>query len=476
MKKIMSIILFIISITFITACQPTPETPPIVGKGDDHLEEMIASSAVSPLPEETASSLAKVVGAPKTFKDSYTNNKGDVTVTIDANVVVPSVEALPALQVKISDFSQEQVDKFGGYFLKRAPLFSEEQVRTKSEIETSIINEEQYLQDLKRRFTGVRDDEIEESERYLEELKKQYSQAPEKRERMPATLELQSDEHGTSLYVLAELGKDAEASFCISNSNVCNIFEFDNDGKGGYDPYSDMTGKQKEAPRGMKTTREEAEKIMSQCLSDLGIEDMQIESVSAALYYSGDTDSYDKEYKASAKQCYAFSLTKTVRGIPVHIIEGSTPFGTDDPNVPAPQEPDYNLVRDPEKLEILVDDTGIVGFQWTNPTQEVEVLSEHVTLLPFEDVMQRAKENIFFKNYTAYGSTSDIKITSIKLGMMRIARKDKPGEYLMVPVWDFIGNRTSGLAGHEDWLPFGGQSFVTINAIDGSMIHRDWGY
>jgi hypothetical protein len=60
--------------------------------------------------------------------------------------------------------------------------------------------------------------------------------------------------------------------------------------------------------------------------------------------------------------------------------------------------------------------------------------------------------------------------------MMRIMRKDKPGEYLMVPVWDFIGNNSSGLAGHEDWLPFGDQSYVTINAIDRSMINRDWGY
>jgi hypothetical protein len=160
----------------------------------------------------------------------------------------------------------------------------------------------------------------------------------------------------------------------------------------------------------------------------------------------------------------------------VNNIEASTALSTDDPNAPVPEEPDYNLVSDPERLEILVDDTGIVGFQWADPSREAGVLSSHVTLMPFEEIVKRAKDNIFFKNYTSYGSKSEIKITTIKLGMMRIVRKDKPGEYLVVPVWDFIGNRSGGFAGHEDWLPFGDQSFVTINAIDGSMIHRDWGY
>jgi hypothetical protein len=157
-------------------------------------------------------------------------------------------------------------------------------------------------------------------------------------------------------------------------------------------------------------------------------------------------------------------------------IEGSTSLSTDDPDVAAPEEPDYNLVREPESLRILVDDTGVVGFDWTNPSAVGDVMSEHVPLIPFEDVVQKAKDNMFYKNYTAYGSTAEIKITSINLGMMRIMRKDKPGEFLMVPVWDFIGNHRDIIEGSDDWLPFGDQSYVTINAIDGSWINRDWGY
>ena len=61
--------------------------------------------------------------------------------------------------------------------------------------------------------------------------------------------------------------------------------------------------------------------------------------------------------------------------------------------------------------------------------------------------------------------------------MMRIMRKNKLGEYLTVPVWDFIGIHQNLREGAEPYTsPSGDQSYVTINAIDGSSIRRDWGY
>jgi len=84
---------------------------------------------------------------------------------------------------------------------------------------------------------------------------------------------------------------------------------------------------------------------------------------------------------------------------------------------------------------------------------------------------------MFYKNYTAYGSKAEIGINTIKLGMMRVMKKNEPGKYLYVPVWDFLGNRTDmDETGRTHALPFGDQSYATINAIDGSFINRDWGY
>ena len=76
-----------------------------------------------------------------------------------------------------------------------------------------------------------------------------------------------------------------------------------------------------------------------------------------------------------------------------------------------------------------------------------------------------------------------MNIERIELGLMRIAQ---PGsdEYLVVPVWDFYGSTilSSERASYTDeeyWQKinhFYGRSFLTVNAIDGSIIDRKMGY
>ena len=58
---------------------------------------------------------------------------------------------------------------------------------------------------------------------------------------------------------------------------------------------------------------------------------------------------------------------------------------------------------------------------------------------------------------------------NITLGMMRVAKKDSSNEYYYLPVWDFIGHYGESNGGTE-------MSFLTINAIDGSLVDRGLGY
>lgn len=473
-----------------SACQPTPAEPPVVGKGDNHLEEMIASSAVSstPLPATSPSpnatddsaqkiaALMEALGAPETLSDSYTNDKGDVTVTIDAKVIVPPAEAFPAVEVTIPGFKQERIDKLGEYFLKGAPVFTEEHEQTKDEIQEMIVNYGRQIEQTKEFHPTHEEEIIKDLQSRIKEYQEQYEKAPEQRKRTPATLQL-GDEEGY-IAVVADMGKDEAASFNVNDcGGAYSSFQFTNDGKGSYDAHEFDEAAQDSTPRGMKTLLEDAKKTAIQCLSDLGITDMQVESVSTATYYRDINDRNDESYATTANQCYVFAFARTVMGVPVPDIASSVQLDTDDPNVPARPEPEYDIRVEPESLTVLVDDTGIVEFNWSNPSEIGATMSEHVTLKPFEDVVKRAKDNMFYKNYTAYGSKAEIKITSIRLSLMRIMRKDKPGQFMMVPVWDFIGNhRDIGEGGRQDWLPFGEGSYVTINAIDGSSINRDWGY
>lgn len=449
---------------------------------------MITSSAQSSAPSASntaqpsanSDAIKKAVEAPDTFKDTYTNKKGDVTVTIDAKVEVPAVESIPAIAVKPSAFSQEFVDKFAAYFLKGAPVFTEEKVQTKEEIQTQIVHYQQEIEQIKNSNMENKDKEIREMERRIKEAEKRYQEAPEQRARTFATLQMNKNQNGQILDVVADLGKDAAARLNVYNSiskesTYCGI-SFLNGGKGRYDYRMGRNELSDEIPRGMKTSREEAEKKVLQCLLDLGISDMQIDSASLATLYRDMNDYSDKEYLKTAKQCYVFSIQRLIGGVPVYNIQGSTENMTSDPTVPAPKEPEYTNVLGAERMVILVDDTGIIQFSWENPAETVSTISEHVNLKKYSEIIKRAKDNIFFKNYTDSTTKANIKITSIKLGMMRIMRKDKPGEYLLVPVWDFIGNREQIIDGKSDWLSFGDESYVTINAIDGSFINRSWGY
>lgn len=53
-----------------------------------------------------------------------------------------------------------------------------------------------------------------------------------------------------------------------------------------------------------------------------------------------------------------------------------------------------------------------------------------------------------------------------------VQMKDNPNRYQLVPVWDFIGSRTIG----QEYCNETNDSLLTINAIDGTVIDRDYGY
>lgn len=492
-KFVSAVVAVLLLVTcFTTACQPTPETPVVVNKGDNHLEEMIASSAVSNEPSPTPAAepaqseeelaalkqaLRASIGAPETYTDSFANDKGDVTVSIDATVEVPAVSALPAAAVTMNGFTQDRVDKLAAYFLGDTPVYTEEYVRTKDEIMDDIVRNRQRIERMSEEPEGDAANMIKNVENDIAELEEEYKTAPDHRNRTPATTALQNNEFGTILSLIADLGKDEAAMFNIINYANGSQFYFNNDGKGLYYPSLHRAEALNGLPRGMTMKREDAEQMVLKCISDLGIDDMQIANVQTQNFLITRDDINDKEYLKTANQCYVFTLTKTVKSIPVLLVNTSVPLDSDDPNAPAHQEPEYTSISDPEHIDVYVDDTGIVRFDWFEPTDISSILSDQVTLLPFEDIAERAKNNIFYKNYTAYGSTADITIIRIELNMMRIMRKDKPGEYLIVPVWDFIGDvQKSTDSELSRQSPPEEMSFVTINAIDGSWINRSWGY
>ena len=119
-----------------------------------------------------------------------------------------------------------------------------------------------------------------------------------------------------------------------------------------------------------------------------------------------------------------------------------------------------------ETISVIVNEEGIIGFEYNFPLQEEEMISENVKLMPIEDVLAIAKQYFSAQYY------DDLVISDMKLSYTRVDKQDDKGHYYYVPVWDFYG-KTSMIDPGTDLEIY---SFLTINALDGTIIDRTYGY
>ena len=140
----------------------------------------------------------------------------------------------------------------------------------------------------------------------------------------------------------------------------------------------------------------------------------------------------------------------------------------------------YSKDHPQESLIVVVTEEGIFSVTYTAPQTVAAVEVENAGLLPFEEIKEIFDRNIVLTK--AAGDTY-IRVDAVRLGMMRIARPNS-GEYLAVPVWDFLGSSVTedGFSAHAEedcWemIPDSPNvSFLTVNAINGAVISRDLGY
>lgn len=142
---------------------------------------------------------------------------------------------------------------------------------------------------------------------------------------------------------------------------------------------------------------------------------------------------------------------------------------------------DYDTVAAYERLAVIVDDTGIRSMRFDNPCEVVGTAAADCTLLPFEQVMEIVRRVMPLSFGWLEGNYADVRvnITEIRLGYMRVQSKNQPNTYEYIPVWDFFGTEQcrktpSGEVAVDNSAPF--TSYFTVNAIDGTIIDRTYGY
>ena len=130
----------------------------------------------------------------------------------------------------------------------------------------------------------------------------------------------------------------------------------------------------------------------------------------------------------------------------------------------------------PEYFSIIMNNGEIEDIYWKNPSQIVKVDNENVKILPWSEIQKIFEKQMEFLltpsseggDSMFWWKPSDIKIERITLGLAKMLMKDS-GEYKLIPVWNFFGrdNSNSDMEDAEE------KCYVTINALDGTIMDRD---
>ena len=221
----------------------------------------------------------------------------------------------------------------------------------------------------------------------------------------------------------------------------------------------------------LSTTPAEAMAKAAALLNTLGITDMKPYRVTLAL-------EFDETTSATGKYAYSVEVCRMVDGVLVLSPYARTYVG----DLNDGHEWAY------ETLDIRLDDEGIIGMNWVSPLSVGAAKVENATLLPFDSILDVAKTMLVVANEPLEADLNGydqiaIQIDRITLSLQRVPNADSIDDGLLIPVWNFYGTQryvlTNGVEtqrNYDEPLDSIDQPFLSINAINGSVIDKTRGY
>lgn len=472
MKKAIWIMAAAILVCSLCACQATPEAPIVIGKGNSELERIIAAT---PVPTQE-------YAADEYWQESFTSKDGNVHITVDAGVMLPDTDHYPVVKVVPTHFSEDEVKRIvdvlfgdqtlyvyeGGYEDKETLMREIIECREAIEKDKAMLNEPDVNIEVIKEC-------IASNEEWLKGLEEQYRNLPENVSFQEAECKYALDDMG--VYSIGIRNGDSSPAIFFasySESQKLSAIAYRNWGNRVY-----SVGAVLDEQDELHAAITKAQAVVEKALADMGIEEMRIaaicsargttkkqseqERIDAEKAVQNNADIPTADPDPSSNVCYAFYLTRNVCGLDVSYVpdyDGVQALGIDGETYREPWTPEF--------MEIFVNDSGIIEFNWYAPAKAEEVLNENVALKPFEEIKEVGRNLLAIKfSEKDEASRKNIVIEDVMLGIMRIARENDDSEYLYVPVWDFMGH----YEGSNREI-----SFLTVNAVDGTIIDRTLGY
>lgn len=219
----------------------------------------------------------------------------------------------------------------------------------------------------------------------------------------------------------------------------------------------------------LEYAKEEGKRV----LEELGCEDMQMVD---EIY---DSTRYN-EFKAQDEESIMLHFTRVIDGIPITYTDSRRTVNITNTAGDVSEQVDFS-----ESFSMNFDEEGLAQIYWKNPAKIYDMSDEYVFLMPFSEIWNIFKKEAIAANTEdfAYMMQRDINISKIELGYMWLpdTSSDSDKEGTLIPVWDFLGTSSTiydyseGIA-EEKYidqvdLNLPNQSFLTINAMDGSIVY-----
>ena len=426
----------------LSACQPTPEQEIIVGKGDGVLNQKALEEADQSA--DWTQDEDRIV-----WSETRTVNTeiGECSFSVSMDAKLPSIpDKVPVFLIQPKEFSMDFLENASKYLMKGDMYYGKP---SKQDIEMEIL-------DAKKDFSThtIRKDYQSQADEWLEFLNERYNKADDSNS--DAKYEFDDKEFGIRGLHLKSYPKYENSIMDFQAHGECiDNFYFRVDEFHRSFQYLENTIGESLQAKGTQTTYEQALDIADKAMTALF--DVPFMLVQSRITDTINHNEYlwsDEDKETSLRQSYVFYYNREYDDIPSLYIDPAPILGTDNTEYAKPYTREYAL--------IVVDDRGIAQMRYESFSETIEKLNENVKMMPFAEVFERFKSDVFYHNI--WGFSADIQITRIDFGLVREPVKDNPNQYMMVPAWNFVGHIKN------DWFEEPEQSILALSAIDGSII------
>lgn len=496
----------------LSGCQKSPESSIVVNKDMDKLVEKAKDN-------ENSSSMEDM-----RQYDSYQADLEDtslgVQVKADAKVDIPETSQLSVIRVKQKQIDQEFLDKVRAEFLPGEKLYDGGVLSTikKSDIEMQVAAYKTLLQD-----DEITDEEKNDYQSEIDALQEQYESAPtdmpweenesdgkliNMTEKQEATDEFYSWAYSLNpngqLYYGVNRGEDGEyislyaqnneergnclryrrsihgyefVAFAIATSDDFTNPNSDRTWEVGTEPPLKFTGET--TPDGKESglvayegeevtiSQEKAISMANEFLSKMGLDEYQY--YEGGLYNEVEDIRYGVDMSDNCQKYSPRYILRYMRNVDgAFVTFDSAMKHAEGWNGGEYMKKEWSV----ECVELRVTDEGIIGFDYNSPLEMMETVVEKSALKSFDEVKGIFEQMVMVANAQEDITKLDMKsiqIDRVRLGYVRVSEADSYDTGLLIPAWDFIGREISNKYG-------GYGSFLTVNAIDGSVIDRTLGY